>query len=411
MRRHLSFTVRVLMKTPIYLDCHATTPVDPRVLGAMQPFFAEHFGNAASRTHVFGWKAADAVAHARAQVAALIGAGSPDEIIFTSGATESDNLAIKGVAAALNGGRQREQTEITTVATEHRAVLDPCRRLERNGVHVTYLPMDGHGLVSPDAVRAAITDRTLLVSVMAANNEVGTVAPLAAIGRVTRERGVLLHTDAAQAAGKIPLDVEALGVDLLSLSAHKLYGPKGVGALYVRRGVALAPLLDGGGHEAGLRSGTLNVPGIVGFGKACELCRQEMATEAERIRALRDQLHATIASQLDAVVLNGHPTDRLAGNLNLSFAGAAAEAIMAMMQDMAVSSASACTTAAVEPSHVLRAMGVKPSLAHCSIRFGLGRFTTVEEIDYAARRVVEVVRQVRAMSPMEQLALVAARNC
>jgi cysteine desulfurase len=399
------------MKPPVYLDCHATTPLDSRVIEAMTPFLAEHFGNAASRTHLFGWKAADAVAAARAQVAALVGAGAPDEIIFTSGATESDNLAIKGVAAALAGGRRREEAEIITVATEHRAVLDPCRRLERDGFRVTCLPVDPHGLVAPDAVRAALTDRTILVSVMAANNEVGTLAPLAAIGRYTRERGVLLHTDAAQAAGKIPLDVEALGVDLLSFSAHKMYGPKGVGALYVRRGVALAPLLDGGGHEAGLRSGTLNVPGIVGFGKACELCRQEMADEEERIRALRDELHAAITAELDDVTLNGHPTGRLAGNLNLSFAGASAEAVMAVMQDVAVSSASACTTAAVEPSHVLRAMGVKPSLAHCSIRFGLGRFTTAEEIAYAARRVVEAVRRVRAMSPMEQLALVAARTC
>lgn len=395
------------MKPPVYLDCHATTPLDPRALEAMRPFFAEHFGNAASRTHTFGWKAADAVATARVQVAALLGVGAPEEIIFTSGATESNNLAIKGVAAALRdkGGH------IVTVATEHRAVLDPCRRLEREGFRVTYLPVDKHGWVSPDTVRAALTDRTVLVSVMVANNEVGTLAPLAAIGRFTRERGVLLHTDAAQAAGKVPLDVEALGVDLLSLSAHKMYGPKGVGALCVRRGVALAPLLDGGGHEFGLRSGTLNVPGIAGFGKACDLCRQEMAAEEARIRALRDQLHAAITAELEDVTLNGHPAERLAGNLNLSFAGASAEAVMAVMNDVAVSSASACTTAAVEPSHVLRAMGVKPSLAHCSIRFGLGRFTTAEEIACAARRVVEVVRQVRAMSPMEQLALVAARNC
>lgn len=399
------------MKPPIYLDCHATTPLDPRVCDAMRPFFTEHFGNAASRTHAFGWKAAEAVAAARAQVAMLIGARAPEEIVFTSGATESDNLALKGVAVSIAAGRRREEAEIITVATEHRAVLDPCRRLEREGFRVTYLPVDKFGIVSPGAVRDALTDRTILVSVMAANNEVGTLAPLAAIGRLTRERGALLHTDAAQAAGKIPLDVEALGVDLLSVSAHKMYGPKGVGALYVRRGVALAPLLDGGGHEYGLRSGTLNVPGIVGFGKACELCRQEMADEEERIRALRGQLHAAIIADLDDVTLNGHPTERLAGNLNLSFAGASAEAIMTVMQDVAVSSASACTTAAVEPSHVLRAMGVKPSLAHCSIRFGLGRFTTEEEIAHAARRVVEVVRQVRAMSPMEQLALVAARNC
>jgi len=394
------------MKPPIYLDYHATTPVDPRVLEAMLPFFSEQFGNAASRTHVFGWRAAEAVDAARAQVAALVGARSPEEIVFTSGATESDNLALKGVALA----NRDKGDHIVAVATEHRAVLDACKRLEQDGFRVTLLLVDKHGVVSPDAVRAAITDRTILVSVMAANNEVGTLAPLAEIGRVTRERGVLLHTDAAQAAGKIPLDVEALGVDLLSLTAHKLCGPKGAGALYVRRGVRLSPQMDGGGHESGLRSGTLNVPGIVGLGKACEICRLEMDEETARVRQLRDRLHAKIAEALENVFLNGHPTERLAGNLNLSFAGATAEAVMATMKDVAVSSASACTTAAVEPSHVLRAMGVKRSLEHCSIRFGLGRFTTEEEVDHAARRVAEVVREVRAMPPMDQLAIVAARD-
>jgi cysteine desulfurase len=394
------------MKLPIYLDYHATTPVDPRVLAAMLPFFSEQFGNAASRTHVFGWRAAEAVEAARAQVAALISARSPEEIIFTSGATESNNLALKGATrACLDRG-----DHIVTVATEHRAVLDCCKQLERDGVCVTLLPVDKHGQVSPDAVRAAITDRTILVSVMAANNEVGTLAPLAEIGRITRDRGVLLHTDAAQAVGKIPLDVEALGVDLLSLSAHKLCGPKGVGALYVRRGVKLSPQMDGGGHESGLRSGTLNVTGIVGFGKACEICRLEMTEETARVCRLRDRLHAKLAESLENVFLNGHPTDRLAGNLNLSFAGATAEAVMATMKDVAVSSASACTTVAVEPSHVLRAMGVKRLLAHCSIRFGLGRFTTEEEVDYAARRVIETIRDVRAMPPMDQLVLVAARD-
>ncbi|MBI5683777.1 MAG: aminotransferase class V-fold PLP-dependent enzyme [Verrucomicrobia bacterium] len=394
------------MKPPIYLDYHATTPADPRVVEAMLPFFSEQFGNAASRAHAFGWRAAEAVDAARAQVAALVGARLPEEIVFTSGATESNNLALKGAALA---NRDRGD-HIITVATEHRAVLDACKRLEQDGFRVTLLLVDKHGVVSSDTVRAAITDRTFLVSVMAANNEVGTLAPLMEIGRVTRERGVLLHTDAAQAAGKVPLDVEALGVDLLSLTAHKLCGPKGVGALYVRRGVKLLPQMDGGGHESGLRSGTLNVPGIVGFGRACEICRQEMAAETERVGQLRDRLHAKITESLENVFLNGHPTERLAGNLNLSFAGATAEAVMATMKDVAVSSASACTTAAVEPSHVLRAMGVKRSLAHCSIRFGLGRFTTEEEVDYAARRVVETVREVRAMPPMEQLALVAARD-
>ena len=394
------------MKLPIYLDYQATTPVDPRVLEAMLPFFSEQFGNPASRTHVFGWRAAEAVDAARVQVATLIGARSPEEIVFTSGATESDNLALKGVARTCSG----KGGHVVTVATEHRAVLDGCKRLEEDGVRVTYLPVDKHGMVSPDAVRAAITDDTVLVSVMAANNEVGTLAPLAEIGRITRERGVLLHTDAAQAAGKIPLDVEALGVDLLSLSAHKLCGPKGVGALYVRRGVRLSPQMDGGGHEFGLRSGTLNVPGVVGLGKACDICRLEMAEETARVRPWRDRMHAKITESLENVFLNGHPTERLAGNLNLSFSGATADAVMATMKEVAVSSASACTTAAVEPSHVLRAMGVKRLLSHCSIRFGLGRFTTEEEVDYAARRVIEVVRAVRAMPPMEQLAIVAARD-
>ena len=394
------------MRLPIYLDYQATTPVDPRVLEAMLPFFSEQFGNPASRTHVFGWRAAEVVDAARAQVAALLGARSPEEIVFTSGATESDNLALKGVARACSG----KGGHVVTVATEHRAVLDGCKRLEEDGVRVTYLPVDKHGMVSPDAVRAAITDDTVLVSVMAANNEVGTLAPLVEIGRITRERGVLLHTDAAQAAGKIPLDVEALGVDLLSLSAHKLCGPKGVGALYVRRGVRLSPQMDGGGHEFGLRSGTLNVPGVVGLGRACDICRLEMAAETARVRPWRDWMHAKITESLENVFLNGHPTERLAGNLNLSFAGATADAVMATMKEVAVSSASACTTAAVEPSHVLRAMGVKRLLSHCSIRFGLGRFTTEEEVDYAARRVIEVVRAVRAMPPMEQLAIVAARD-
>jgi cysteine desulfurase len=394
------------MKPPVYLDYQATTPVDPRVLEVMLPFFSGQFGNPASRTHVFGWRAAEAVEAARAQVAALVGARSPEEIVFTSGATESDNLALKGVARACRD----KGDHIVTVATEHHAVLDCCKQLERDGVRVTYLPVDSCGRVSPDAVRAAITGRTALVSVMAANNEVGTLAPLAEIGAITRERGVLLHTDAAQAAGKIPLNVEALGVDLLSLSAHKLYGPKGIGALYVRHGLRLSPQMDGGGHEFGLRSGTLNVPGIIGLGRACELCQQEMTAETERVRRQRDRLHAAITESLEKVSLNGHPTERLAGNLNLGFAGAMADAIMATMKDVAVSSASACTTAAVEPSHVLRAMGVKRMLAHSSIRFGLGRFTTDEEVDYAARRVIETVRAVRAMPPMDQLALVAARD-
>ena len=395
------------MKLPVYLDYHATTPMDPRVLAAMLPFFSENFGNAASRTHAFGWRATEAVDAARAQIAAIISARSAEEIVFTSGATESVNLAIKGVAWA----NRFKGDHIVTVATEHRAVLDTCGRLENEGFRVTYLPVDQHGLVALDRLGAAITDRTLLVSVMAANNEVGTMAPLAEISRIARERGVLFHTDATQAVGKMPMDVQAMGVDLLSFSAHKMCGPKGVGALYVRRGVKLTSLIDGGGHEFGLRSGTLNVPAIVGFGAACEICGQEMAVENNGVQRLRGRLRAALVAALDNVFLNGHPTERLPGNLNLSFAGAQAEAVMAVMKDVAVSSASACTTANVEPSHVLRAMGVKRSLAHCSIRFGLGRFTTEEEIDYAAQRVIETVRHIRVMSPMDQLATVAARNC
>ncbi|MCX7824081.1 MAG: aminotransferase class V-fold PLP-dependent enzyme [Verrucomicrobiae bacterium] len=395
------------MRLPVYLDYHATTPVDPRVLAAMLPFFSEEFGNAASRTHVFGWRSAAAGDAARAQVAEIIGARSPEEIVFTSGATESVNLALKGVASA----HRSRGDHIVTVATEHRAVLDTCRRLQKEGFRVTYLPVDPNGMIALDGLHAAITNRTLLVSVMAANNEVGTLALLAQIARIARERGAVFHTDATQAVGKVPMNVQAMGVDLLSFSAPKMCGPKGIGALYVRHGIEIAPQMDGGGHEFGLRSGTLNVPAIVGFGAACELCRQEMAAESDRVRRLRDRLHQALAAGLDGVTLHGHPTERLPGNLNLSFAGAQAETVMAMLKDVAVSSASACATASVEPSHVLRAMGVKRSLAHCSIRFGLGRFTTEEEIDYAARCVIEVVQQVRAMSPMDQLAAVAARSC
>ncbi len=386
-----------MLNLPIYLDNHSTTRVDPRALDAMLPYFTEYYGNAASRHHSFGWKAEEAATAARRQVAELIGA-DPREIVFTSGATESNNLALKGVA----GMYHRKGNHLVTVTTEHKAVLDPCRRLEHEGFRVTFLPVDRYGQVTPEQVAEALTPETILVSVMAANNEVGTLQPIEAIGRLCKERGVLFHTDAAQAVGKVPLDVEALGIDLLSVSAHKIYGPKGVGALYVRRRgpmVRLEPLLDGGGHERGLRSGTLPVPLVVGLGKACELCGAEMNQEAERLRTLRQRLHERIAGNLEAVRLNGHPAERLPGNLNLSFAYVQGEALMMAMRDVAVSSGSACTSASPEPSYVLKAMGLDDDLAHSSIRFGLGRFTTEEEVDYAADAVVNAVRRLRALSP------------
>ena len=412
-----------MLKRPVYLDNHATTRVDPRVLEAMLPYFTEQYGNAASRQHVFGQKAEEAVDQAREQVAGLIGAEART-IVFTSGATESNNLALKGAAAAY----RQKGDHLISVATEHNAVLDPLRRLEREGVcvpsaersavaldrreverdgfRVTILPVDRYGRVTPEQVEAAITDRTILVSVMAANNEIGTLQPIREIGRLCRRRGVLFHTDAVQAAGKIPLDVDDMGIDLLSLSAHKIYGPKGVGALYVRRReprVRLEPLFDGGGHERGLRSGTLPVPNIVGFGRACELCRQEMAEEAERLSALRERLRAGFQDQLDETYLHGHPTERLPGNLNLGFAFIDAGALMTLMRDVAVSSGSACTSASVEPSHVLRAIGVADDLAHGSIRYGLGRFTTPEEVDFAVEETVRAVQHLRAISPEYEL--------
>ncbi|HXG11033.1 MAG TPA: IscS subfamily cysteine desulfurase [Gemmataceae bacterium] len=391
-----------MFQFPIYLDNHATTRTDPRVLEAMLPYFTEHYGNAASRHHAFGWKAEEAVETAREQVAGLIGA-TAREIVFTSGATESDNLALKGVAAMYRS----KGDHLVTVATEHKAVLDTCKRLERDGFRVTYLPVDRDGLVAPEQVAEAITDRTILVSVMAANNEIGVLQPIAAIGRICKERGVLFHSDAVQAVGKVPIDVEEMGLDLLSLSAHKMYGPKGVGALYVRRAgprVRLEPILDGGGHERGMRSGTLPVPLIVGLGKACELCRDEMAAEAERLTGLRERLRNGIMKQLDEVTLNGHPTQRLPGNLNLSFAYVEGEALMMGMRDVAVSSGSACTSASIEPSYVLRALGLSDDLARSSIRFGLGRFNTAEEIDYVVREVVRVVKHLREMSPLYEMA-------
>ncbi len=388
-----------MLRLPIYMDNHSTTRTDPRVVEAMLPFFSEHYGNAASRNHVFGWQAEEAVDQARAQIAELINADSK-EIIFTSGATESDNLAIKGAAQML----RRQGNHLVTVQTEHHAVLDPCRKLQRDGFEVTFLPVDRFGCLSPQQIANAITERTILVSIMLANNEIGTLQPIAEIGRLCKERKVLLHTDATQAVGKIPVDVETLQVDLLSLSAHKLYGPKGVGALYLRRRnphVRVEPLFDGGGHERGMRSGTLPVPLIVGFGVASALCMKEMTTEAERCRTLRERLYAGLCEQLDSVFLNGHPTERLPGNLNVSFAGVHGEALLMALKNIAVSSGSACTSASVEPSYVLRALGVSDDLAHASIRFGIGRFNTAEEIEYVIEEVSRQVRHLRSLNPTQ----------
>ncbi len=390
-----------MVKTPIYMDNHATTPLDPRVLEAMMPYLTQAFGNAASRSHSFGWTAEEASELARDRVAALVG-GSGKEIVWTSGATESINLALKGIAEFYKD----KGNHIITAKTEHKAVLDTCKRLERSGCEVTYLDVDQTGRLDPEAVRAAITDKTILVSVMVANNEIGTIHPIKEIGAITKEKGVFFHVDAAQAAGKIPLDVNEMHIDLASLSAHKVYGPKGVGALWVRRRprVRLTGLIDGGGHERGMRSGTINVPGVVGFGVAAELAMKEMAEEDARVRGLRDRLQAAITKDLDMVFLNGHPEHRLAGNLNLSFAYVEGEGMMMALKDVAVSSGSACTSASLEPSHVLRACGVEEELAHTSIRFGLGRFTTQEEVDHVAKLVVEKVQRLRDMSPLYEMA-------
>ena len=391
------------MKLPIYLDNHATTPMDPRVLEAMVPFFVEKFGNAASRNHAFGWAAEEAVEEARGQISRLIHA-DPKEIVFTSGATESDNLALKGVVEMYH----EKGDHIITSMTEHRAVLDTAKTLEtKRGVRVTYLPVDKHGMVDPDAVRKAITEKTVLISIMFANNEIGTINPINEIGKIAKEKGILFHCDATQGVGKVPVDVQALGIDLMSFTGHKIYGPKGVGALYVRKKaprVRLAPQMDGGGHERGMRSGTLAVPLIVGFGKACELCGQEMAEEGKRLSVLRDRLHQAITSKLEAVYLNGHPTERLPHNLNLSFAYVEGESLLMGMKEIALSSGSACTSATLEPSYVLRALGVGSDLAHSSIRFGLGRFNTQDEVDYAAKRMIETVTRLREMSPLYEMA-------
>lgn len=390
-----------MVKIPIYLDYHATTPMDERVLEAMLPYFREHFGNAASRNHSFGWVAEEAVEKARKQIAALINA-SPKEIVFTSGATESNNLAIKGVAEMY----AEKGNHIITAATEHKAVLDTCKRLEKRGCRVTYLPVRADGLIDLDQLRDAITDKTILVSIMYGNNEIGTVQDIRTIGRICHEKGVLFHTDATQAVGKIPVDVIADHIDLLSCTAHKMYGPKGVGALYVRRKnprVQLTAQMDGGGHERGMRSGTLNVPGIVGFGKAAELCQQLMPEEMPRIQRLRDKLKDGILAQLDEVYINGTMERRLPHNLNMSFAYVEGESLLMGINDIAVSSGSACTSATLEPSYVLKALGAGDDLAHSSIRFGLGRFTTEEEIDYATGKVVEVVKKLRELSPLYEM--------
>lgn len=440
------------IKTPVYMDYNSTTPVDPRVLEAMQPFLTDKYGNAASRSHRFGWVAEEAVEYAREQVAKLINA-TPAEIIFTSGATESDNLALKGIAHmygmtdadkllvdTLAKGKQSESIpdaesklptrfgrldldaiaevgafeffkdkgdHIITLATEHKAILDSAKRLEKEGWRVTYLPVQSNGLVSMEELKAAITDRTILVSIMLGNNEIGVVQPVQAIGQLCREHKVLFHTDAVQAVGKIPVDVEAMNIDLLSISAHKMYGPKGVGAIYVRRRrprVRLEAGIDGGGHERGMRSGTLNVAGIVGLGKAAEICLAELGEEQARVAGLRDRLWTKLSESLDEIHLNGHPEHRLPNNLNVSFAYVEGEALMMAIKDVAVSSGSACTSASLEPSYVLRALGVGDELAHSSIRFGVGRFTTVEEVDFVADLVISAVKRLRDMSPLYEMA-------
>jgi cysteine desulfurase len=386
---------------PIYMDNHATTPLDPRVLEAMMPYLTSKFGNAASRNHSFGWEAEQAVDGAREQIAKLIGA-TAKEIIFTSGATESDNLALKGIAEMY---RERGNHIITQV-TEHKAVLDTCKRLEKSGCRVTYLPVKADGRIDFEDLKRAIDDKTILVTIMAANNEIGVLQPIREIGKICHERGVLFHTDAVQAVGKVPFNVIDDCVDVASISAHKLYGPKGVGALYVRRRnprVQIAAQIDGGGHERGMRSGTLNVPGIVGMGRACEIARQEMAEETVRLSALRDRLKTKFDAELDYVHVNGSMEHRLPGNLNMSFVYVEGESLLMGINDVAVSSGSACTSATLEPSYVLKALGLGDDVAHSSIRFGLGRFNTEAEVDYVAAKVMQVVRHLRELSPLYEM--------
>jgi cysteine desulfurase len=392
------------LKFPIFLDSQSTTPVDPRVLEVMIPFFTEKFGHPASRNHPFGWEAEGALDRAREQLARLIGARDPKELVFTSGGTEAINLALKGVAEMY---RERG-THIVTTAIEQRAGMDVAKRLERQGFQVTYLPVGKDGLVDLEELRRALTDKTVLISIMFANNEIGTIQDVAAIGKLAKEKGIVFHTDATQAVGKIPVDVEAMGIDLLSCTAHLVYGPKGVGALYVRRKnprVRVAPMVDGGGHERGMRSGTVPVPLAVGFGKAAEICMDVMPAESRRLAALRDQLQEAIVSQVDETFVNGHLERRLPHNLNVSFAYVEGESVlMGLNKDVALASGSACTSATLEPSYVISALGVDSELAHSSIRFGLHRFTTEEEVDFVGRRTVEVVRRLREMSPLYELA-------
>ncbi len=392
------------VRFPIFMDSHSTTPADPRVVEAMLPFFTEKFGHPGSRNHPFGWEAEAAVDRARAEVAALIGAKDLKEIVFTSGGTESINLALKGVAEMY----REKGTHIVTTAIEQRAGMDVCKRLERQGWQVSYVPVGRDGLVDVEEIRRAVTERTVLISVMFANNEIGTIQPVAEIGRLAREKGIIFHCDATQAAGKIPVDVEGMGIDLLSCTAHLIYGPKGVGALYVRRKnprVRIAPLIDGGGHERGMRSGTLPVPLVAGFGEAARICREVMAEESARLKTLRDMLQEKILTSLDEAHLNGHPQRRLPHNLNVSFAYVEGESVlMGLNKEAALSSGSACTSATLEPSYVIAALGVGAELAHSSIRFGLHRFTTGEEVEYVGNRIVEVVTRLREMSPLYELA-------
>ncbi len=389
------------MNFPIYMDHNATTPMDPRVLEAMMPYFTNVYGNAASRSHQYGWEAEEAVENARKQIADLIGA-TTKEIVFTSGATESDNLALMGIAEMYAS----KGNHIITLPTEHKAIIDTCKYLERHGKEVTYMSVDEYGMVDLDALRNAIKDTTILVSIMMANNEIGTIQPVAEIGKICREKGVIFHTDATQGVGKIPVDVNAMNIDLMSFTAHKMYGPKGVGALYVRKKsprVKLSEQMHGGGHERGMRSGTLNVPGIVGFGKACEICKNEMESESKRLIYLRDKMINTFLEKVEYSYLNGHPTQRLPHNVNVSFEYVEGEGLMMGIKDLAVSSGSACTSATLEPSYVLKALGRGDELAHSSIRYGLGRFTTEEEVDYAIAQTIETVNHLRELSPLWEM--------
>src|SRR5579863_2166921 len=389
------------MKLPIYMDNHATTPVDPRVFEAMRPYLTNIFGNSASRNHSFGWEAEEATEKARKQIASLIGA-TAKEIVFTSGATESNNLALKGVAEMYG----EKGNHIITAATEHKAILDTCKHLEKNGIRVTYLPLQANGLIDLDMLKDSITDKTVLISIMYANNEIGVIQPMAEIGRIAHERGVLFHSDGVQAVGKVPVNVIKDNIDILSLTGHKLYGPKGVGALYVRRKgprVQLAAQMDGGGHERGMRSGTLNVPSIAGFGEACAIAQREMPEESKRLSFLRDKLRRHLESELDEVYINGTMESRLPHNLNISFAYVEGESLLMGINDVAVSSGSACTSATLEPSYVLKALGAGDDLAHSSIRFGLGRFNTEEEVDYVSAKVIDVVKKLRELSPLYEM--------